>query len=284
MNDHIVEITAENAQQALIEESMKRPVMVDFWAKSCEPCKTLTPLLEKLANEYEGQFLLATVDCEKQQEISSQFGIRNLPTVMIIKDGQPVDGFAGAQTEPAIRDLLNKYLPKPWDTQHEQAKAEMADGNFSPAMALLRPAYESSGQQADIAMSLAQCYIELNRCNEAEALLEKIKLADQDKHYEQLQAQLELKQQASKTPEIQALEEKLNANPDDLESAYQLSLQFNQHSQHREALELLYTILKINREFENGAAKKTLLDIIKSLGNQDPLATEYQRKLFSLLY
>ena len=284
MNEHIIEVTADNAQQVLIEESMQRLVLVDFWAAWCEPCKTLKPLLEKLANEYDGQFLLATVDCDAQQAISSQFGVRNLPTVMIIKDGQPIDGFAGEQAEPAIRELLDKHLPKPWDLMHQQALQQMAEGHYSEALPLLRQALDSSRQQTDITMSLIQCYLELNRCNEAQVLLAEIKLADQDKSYQQLMAQLELKQQAAKTPEIQALEEKLNNNPNDLQSAYQLAVQFNNHEQHSEALELLYSILQQDRDFQDGAVRKSLLDIIKALGNQDPLATEYQKKLFALLY
>lgn len=284
MNEHIIEVSTENAQQVLIEESMQRPVVVDFWATWCEPCKTLKPMLEKLANEYDGQFLLATVDCDEQQAISSQFGIRNLPTVMIIKDGQPIDGFSGEQTEPAIREILDKHLPKPWDLMHQQAQQQMAEGLYSEALPTLRQALDGSHQQTDITMSLIQCYLELNRCSEAQALLTEIKLADQNKLYEQLKAQLELKQQAAKTPEIQALEEKLNNNPDDLESAYQLAVQFNSHDQHREALELLYSVLQQDRDFQEGAARKSLLDIIKTLGNQDPLATEYQKKLFALLY
>ncbi len=284
MSDHIVEINQTNAQQTLIEESMTRPVVVDFWAESVEPCKTLRPILQKLAIEYAGQFLLATIDCEREQMIASQFGVRNLPTVMVIKDGQPVDGFAGAQSEPAIREMLDKHLPKPWDTQFQQAQLLIEADNFQEATTLLRTAYHDSQQQANIAKSLAKCLIEINRFDEAGSILEQIKLADQDSLYEQLVAQLELKQQAEKAPEIQALEEKLNQNPGDFDTAYQLAVQFSQHNHYRDALELLITILQTDREFQNGAARKALLDIIKTLGSQDPLASEYQRRLYSLLY
>ena len=103
MSDYIVNIDETNAQQILIEESSRRPVLVDFWADWCEPCKTLMPLLEKLAEEYQGQFLLAKVNADEQQGIAQQLGVRSLPTVMLIKDGQPVDGFVGAQPESQIR-------------------------------------------------------------------------------------------------------------------------------------------------------------------------------------
>ena len=111
MNEHIVDIDETNAQALLIEESHKRPVVVDFWADWCEPCKTLMPLLEKITTEYDGAFLLAKVNADTQQMIAQQFGVRSLPTVMVIQNGQPVDGFMGAQPETAVRELLQKYLP-----------------------------------------------------------------------------------------------------------------------------------------------------------------------------
>lgn len=113
MTDDIVNIDETNASALLIEESHKRPVVVDFWAEWCEPCKVLMPLLEKIATEYQGAFLLAKVNADEQQDIAQQLGVRNLPTVMVIQGGQPVDGFSGAQTESFIREMLAKYLPKP---------------------------------------------------------------------------------------------------------------------------------------------------------------------------
>ncbi|MEH6571199.1 MAG: thioredoxin, partial [Halioglobus sp.] len=114
MNEFIVNIDETNAAQLLIEESNNRPVVVDFWADWCEPCKVLMPMLEKIANEYQGAFLLAKVNADEQQAITQQFGVRSLPTVMVIQNGQPVDGFAGAQPETEVRKMLEKYLPKPW--------------------------------------------------------------------------------------------------------------------------------------------------------------------------
>ena len=111
MNEHIVNIDESNAAALLIEESHNRPVVVDFWADWCEPCKVLMPLLEQIATEYNGAFLLAKVNADEQQMISQQFGVRSLPTVMIMQNGQPVDGFMGAQPENAVRELLQKYLP-----------------------------------------------------------------------------------------------------------------------------------------------------------------------------
>lgn len=284
MSDNIVHVTMANAKQVLIDESFQRPVLVDFWADWCEPCKALMPMLEKLANEYAGQFVLAKVNCDAEPHIAQQFGVRSLPTVMLMKDGQPADGFVGAQTETAVRALLEKFLPKPWDLQLEQARAAIAASDFGTALALLRKSYEESRKRADIGMELASVLIALKRFDEAGAQLDLIKLADRDQRYQQLIAQIELQREAAKTPAIRQLEETLKQAPDNLETAYQLALQYNQNQQHREALDLLIDIQRRDRQFRDGAAKKTLLDIIAVLGNADPLAKEYQRRLFSLMY
>ncbi|BBM02584.1 thioredoxin [Microbulbifer sp. GL-2] len=284
MNEFIVDVTAENAQQVLIEESMKRPVLVDFWADWCEPCKQLMPLLEKLANEYAGQFLLARVNADTEQMIAGQLGVRSLPTVMLLKEGQPVDGFAGVQPEPQIREMLDKYLPKPWDIKLQQAQALIGEDKADEALPLLRQAYTESSERVDIAKQLATVLLDQNRAQEAETVLGKILLADQDAEYQQLMAQLELKQQAADTPEIQALQKALAQNPQDYDSAYKLAVQYSQANRHQEALELLLDILRKDMSFADGAAKQAFLDIVKSLGAGDPIATQYQRKLMTMMF
>lgn len=280
----IVDITIENAQQFLIDESFNRPIVIDFWAEWCGPCKSLMPILEKLANEYAGAFLLAKVNADEQQMISSQFGVRSLPTVMIMKDGQPIDGFTGAQSEVQVREILAKHLPKPWEAPLDQAQLLMAEGNFTDALPLLRQAYEASKQLASIALLMAQAHLELNRIDNAEAILATIKMVDQDAYYEQLVAQIALKKQAAKTPELTALEAAYAKSPQDLTMRYQLALQYQQESQHRGALEHLLEIIRTERNFAEGEARKTFTAIITALGKADPLAIEFQRKLFTLLY
>ncbi len=284
MNPNIVDITLENAQSLLVEESFKRPVLIDFWASWCEPCKNLIPILEKLAGEYDGQFLLAKVDSDEFQQIASQFGVRNLPTVILMKDGQPVDGFSGLKSEPEVREVLEKVLPKPWDIQHSAAKAHIELEEWSTALELLRGAYDVSHAQADIALSYTTVLTKLKRYQEAGEVLSKIKLADQDKEYEQVKAALELAQEAQKAPELQALEEQYTASPTDHEIAFQLAVQYSQHEYRQEALALLYQIIQKDLNFQSGEAKKIYMDILAVLGKGDPIAAEYQRKLYTLLY
>lgn len=284
MNDCIVNIDESNAAQLLIEESHKRPVVVDFWADWCEPCKVLMPLLEKIATEYQGAFLLAKVNADEQGAIVQQFGVRSLPTVMVIQDGQPVDGFAGAQSEVQVRELLAKYLPKPWDGLLQLAQEALAEGDFPRALTPLRQAWEDSGRLYEITVALIHALIESLRLDEAQTLLDGVRMADQDAAYEQLRAQLEIKREAAKSPEIEALEAQLAANPDDLDVRHQLAVQFTNAGQFKDAMEHLITILRQDREHGDGATRKALLDTIASLGKGDPLAAQYQRKLYSLLY
>lgn len=285
MSQNIVEVTQDNAQEILIDSSHQQLVMVDFWADWCAPCKSLMPVLEKLAAEYAGQLLLAKVNADHQQMLAAQFGVRSLPTVILMKDGQPVDGFMGAQPESEVRKLLDKYLPKPWDTALQKAHMHMAAGEFSEALALLRPAYSESGRRADIAFALAHTLLELSRTEEVEKVLSAVGMVEQQSpEYQQLRAQLTLKQEASQTPEIRALEEKLSADPDNLDITYQLAVQLSQSGQQREALELLMKILRKDMGFQEGAAKAAFMDVIAALGKGDPLAVEYQRRFYAMLY
>ena len=284
MSQHIVNIDETNAAALLIDESHKRPVVVDFWADWCEPCKVLMPMLERIADEYNGAFLLAKVNADEQGMIAQQFGVRSLPTVMVIQNGQPVDGFAGAQPENAVRELLGKYLPKPWDGLLQLANEAIEAGDYGRALTPLRQAWEESGQLYEITVAYAHALIECLRLDEAETLLEGVRLADRDAAYEQLQAQLEIKREASRSPEVEALEQELAADPDNLDVRQQLAVQLTNAGQFKQAMEHLVTILQQDLEHGDGATRKILLDTIASLGKGDPLAAEYQRKLYSLLY
>ncbi|MDC6471744.1 thioredoxin [Luminiphilus sp.] len=282
--NYIVDIDESNAQTLLIEESQKRPVIVDFWADWCAPCKQLMPILEKLAAEYQGAFLLAKVNADEQQMLAQQLGVRSLPTVMVIKDGQPVDGFSGAQPESAVRDMLDKHVPSPQADSLVKAEQLLAEGDIPGALALFRGAWEDSGQKPEFTMAYAGALITASRLDEAEALLSDIKMVDQDARFQQLMAQIELQRQAAQSPEIEALEADLASDEQKHEVRVKLAVQISSHGRYREALEHLLVVLRADRDWGNGEAKRVYLDMIATIGKGDPLAAEYQRKLFSLLY
>lgn len=281
---HIVEIDESNAQQLLIDESMTRPVVVDFWADWCGPCKQLMPILEKLADEYQGAFLLAKVNADEQQMLAQQLGVRSLPTVMLIKEGQPIDGFSGAQPESAVREMLDKHLPSPQADALVEAEQLLAEGDIPAALALYRSAWEESGKKLDFTLAYASALVTANRLDDAEAVLQDIRLADQDARYEQLLAQIQLGREAARSPEVEALEAAMAANPDDHTTRIQLAIQLSQVAQYRDALEHLLIVLRADKDFNDGEARKVFLDTLATVGKGDPLAAEYQRKLFSLMY
>jgi putative thioredoxin len=180
--------------------------------------------------------------------------------------------------------MLEKYLPKPWDGLLQQAQELMAQGDFPEALPLLRRAWEESGHSHDITLALAHALIECLRLDEAEKILDGVRMADQDEVYEQLRAQLEIKREAAKSPEIEALEQRLLDNPEDLDVRHQLGVQYTNGGQFKEGMEQFIYILQRELDHGDGATKRLLLDTIATMGKGDPLAAEYQRKLYSLLY
>ncbi|WP_343529170.1 co-chaperone YbbN [Yokenella regensburgei] len=280
---NIVNITEANLHQVL-EQSMTAPVLFYFWSARSQHCEQLTPVLESLAAQYNGQFTLAKVDCDAEQMVASQFGLRAIPTVYLFQNGQPVDGFQGPQPEEAIRALLDKVLPREEELKAQQAIALMQEGNHAEALPLLKDAWQLSNQDSEIGLLLAEAQIALNRSEEAEVTLKTIPLQDQDTRYQGLVAQIELLKQAADTPEIQHLQLQVAENPEDAVLASQLALQLHQVGRNEEALELLFSHLRKDLGAADGQARKMLQEILAALGTGDALASQYRRKLYSLLY
>jgi putative thioredoxin len=284
MSQYIVNVTAENFQQVILESSTKQPVLVDFWADWCGPCKQLTPILEKLANEYQGRFILAKVNCDEQQMIAAQFGVRNLPTVYLVDKGQPVDGFSGAQPETVIRTFLEQHLPDPIQGEMDEAMTLLAAGDTQGAITKLKSAAQIAKEPHPINVILAKAYILENRLDDAERLLATIPTVYRDADYQSVKSELELKKNAADTPAIRELNEQLNRNPADDHLRLQLAVQLHSVGRNKEALETLLVILRKDLGFADGEAKKTFMDILSVLGQGNVLAAQYRRALFSLLY
>jgi len=279
----IVEINETNLHQTL-EQSMQIPVLFYFWSERSQHCQQLTPLLDRLAQEYAGQFILARLDCDAEPAVAQQFGLRSLPTVYLFQNGQPVDGFQGPQPEEAVRALLEKVLPKEEELKAQQAMQLMEEGKLIDALPLLKEAWALSNQGSDIGFLLAEVLIGLNRSEEAEAVLKVVPLQDQDTRYQGLIAQIDLLKQAADTPEIQQLQQQLEADPDNAGLATQLALQVHHVGRNEQALELLFSHLKQDLGAADGQARKILQEILAALGTGDALAAKYRRQLYSLLY
>lgn len=279
---NIIEINEQNAQQVLIEGSKNKVILIDFWADWCEPCKQLTPVLEKIAADYPDDLILAKINCDEQQAISSQFGVRSLPTLVVFKDGQPVDGLAGAQPESAIREMLSKYLPAPEDDALGLARNAISEQDFEAAYTHAKQAFDLNPEAAEARLLLADAAASIGHTDQAKELLQALTIADQDSYYQQILAKIELAEEAADSPEIQALESEIENAPEDMELKIKLAVQYHQAKRHQEALDLLFEVLRKDLNF--GEARKTTVDIINNLPDGDPLAAASRRKLYSLLY
>ncbi|RMH83885.1 thioredoxin [Pseudomonas sp. AOB-7] len=278
---------AASFEQLVIENSFHKPVLVDFWAEWCAPCKALMPLLAKITEQYAGELLLAKVDCDVEQDIVQRFGIRSLPTVVLFKDGQPVDGFAGAQPEAAIRQMLAPHVAEPAPAAAdplEAAQALFADGRFADAEALLKQLLTENNEHAAALILYARCLAERGELGEAEAVLNAVQGDEHKQALAGAKAQLTFLRQAADLPEVATLKSRLAQDAGDDEAAYQLAVQQLARQQYEPALDALLKLFVRNRGYQDGLPHKTLLQVFDLLGGDHPLVTAYRRKLYQAIY
>ncbi|MBC9252352.1 thioredoxin [Pseudomonas alcaligenes] len=278
---------AASFEQLVIENSFHKPVLVDFWAEWCAPCKALMPLLAKIAEEYRGELLLAKVNCDIEQDIVARFGIRSLPTVVLFKNGQPVDGFAGAQPESAIREMLKPHVAEPAPLAAdpmEAAQALFAEGRFGEAEALLQQVLTENNENAAALILYARCLAERGELGEAETVLSAVKSDEHKQALAGAKAQLTFLRQAASLPDSADLKARLAQDGNDDEATYQLAVQQLARQQYEAALDGLLKLFVRNRSYAEGIAHKTLLQVFDLLGNDHPLVTLYRRKLYQAIY
>lgn len=284
----IFEVNEQNIQQ-ILQQSTELPVMFYFWSERSNQCQELTATLERIAKEYQGRFILAKLNCDQEQMLAAQFGLRAIPTVYLFQDGQPVDGFQGPQPEATIKTLLDKVLPNEDELKLIEAKQLIEAQNYADALPLLKNAWQYltdhlGKSRSDIAFLLAKAQIALKQLDDAKATLTTIPLQDQDSTYHGLIAEIELLEQAANSPEIQQLQAALQQDPNNIELLTQLATQFMQVGRQEEALELVFKPLSSDLNAGDGQLKKALLDMLAALGTSNPLAASYRRKLYTLLY
>ena len=279
---NIIDIDEQNAQQVLIESSQHKLVLIDFWADWCEPCKQLTPVLEKIARDYPKDLILAKINCDEQQAIAAQFGVRSLPTLVVFKAGQPVDGMAGVQPESVIREMLAKYLPEPQDDAKAEAQQALQDEDYERAYTFAKQAFDLAPEDAQVKLLFADAAASLGLTAQAKELTSSLTIADQDTYYQHIVAKIKLAEDAAQSPEVQALENALAADPENMQVQLDLAVQYYQVKRYEEALNLLFGILRKDMNFAD--AKQKTLDIINNLPAGDPLAAQSRRSLYSMLY
>ncbi len=284
---YIFDVTSANFEQLVLENSFHKPVLVDFWAEWCAPCKALMPLLAKITEEYQGELVLAKVNCDIEQDVVARFGVRSLPTVVLFKDGQPVDGFAGAQPESAIRAMLEPHVQAPAAPDAdllETAQALFAEGRIGEAENLLKQLLAEDNEKAAALILYARCLAERGELGEAELVLDAVKGDEHKQALAGARAQLTFLRQANDLPEVADLKSRLAQNAEDDEAAYQLAIQQLARQQHEAALDGLLKLFVRNRGYADGLPHKTLLQVFDLLGSDHPLVTTYRRKLYQALY
>lgn len=277
----------EQFEQLVVQNSSHKPVLVDFWAKWCAPCKVLIPLLEKITASYAGELLLAKVDCDVEQDIVARLGVQSLPTVVLFKDGKPVDGFTGAQSETDIRALLAKHVTEPTapaEDPLETAQNLFDSGEFAQAEALLKELLSGSDQQPAALVLYARCLAERGALADSEAVLNSVTTDAQKHAVAGVRAQLAFLRQASELPDIAELKTRLAKDAHDDEAVLQLSIQQLARQSYQPALDNLLELFIRNRSYADGVAHKTLLQVFELLGTEHPLVTAYRRRLYQALY
>ena len=288
---YVVEVNQQNFATAIVENSQRVPVLVDVWADWCQPCRTLTPLLTKLAQDYQGGFILAKINADDEKMLAAQLQVRSLPTVIVVWQGQIVDQLVGVQPESVYRQMIDQFQamagsgPESGDPLLEQVEVLWVRGRQQQAIELLREALKQEPDSVDLKTTLAGRLLQLERSDEARRLLEGL---PEDVRARQpasgLLARLQFADLVQDAPALATLEQQINAKPDDYAARRQLAARYVLAGDYQAALEQFMEILRRAPQFEDEAGRKGLIAIFEMLGNEDPLVMTYRRRLFSLLH
>jgi len=279
----ILDVNERNFQREVIERSREVPVVVDFWAPWCAPCRMLGPVLESLAQEFGGRFLLAKLNTDENPRLAAQFGIQGIPAVKAFKHGRVVAEFVGAQPKPIVRRFIEQLLPNELDAKVTEGQKLLAAGRFSEADAKFQEVLSKQPDHPAALLGRAQALLGLGQEETALKLLNQVPAATSEgAEAARLRAQIVLRQGAGNGNEAH-LKAHLAENPADLEARYQLASLLASQQRYEEALEHFLEIIRRDRKFRNGDARQAMLHIFELLGDQ-PLTRIYRNKLASVLF
>ncbi|MDN6179881.1 MAG: tetratricopeptide repeat protein [Halomonas subglaciescola] len=280
--DVILDADASNIQQ-ILEASMQVPFLLDCWAPGSEQCQTLMPVLEKLALEYRGAFVLARLDVEANPEIAAQLGVASVPDVKLVSQGGLVDGFQGALPEKALRDWLGRYFPAPEDapaSPEELAEAAFEAGDVATAREIYQTLVEQYPQHYAYQIGLARTLVAEGLGDDARSVLDNLPPEERDAAPARgVRASIEFGERALPQAEIDALGER-----DDSDAQFQRALRHLADASYEAGLESLLRLMQSDRAYGDDAARKTLLQVFDALGADHPLTVTYRRRLFAQLY
>ena len=281
----IINTTMEAFQNDVIQQSTLRPVIVDFWAEWCGPCKPLMPLLEKLATEAKGAFCLVKVNVDECPEIAGAFGVQSIPFVVAMVEGQPVSHFAGVKPEAQLREWMKSFMPSPAAEAFEQGQQHEADGSLELAEASYRKASELESEIAEFRITHARVLLELNRDQECREIIDELnKRGYLEPDAQALVAQLEMRSQVEESGGVAEAKKALEANPEDLTLQLKLAEAYGADSRFEEACELCLQIVMKDRSGVGIQAKEVMVGLLTVMGPKSRLAADFRRRLATAFY
>ena len=291
--DLVKDSSEKSFAQDVIEASMTAPVIVDFWAPWCGPCKQLGPMLETAVKAARGAVRMVKINVDENQQLAAQLRIQSIPTVYAFFQGQPVDGFQGAQPESEVKAFVDRLRqaaeagkgPSPVEQAIEQAQAALEAGDTGAASALFSQVLQHEAENPEALAGLVTCYLESGDLETAQEMFDG--LTDELRGhaaFASVAAKLNLQAQASEAGEIPQLMEKVAANHDDHQARFDLAMALHGNGQQQAAAEELLEIVSRNRMWNDEEARKQLLTFFEAWGPTDPLTIETRRRLSSLLF
>ncbi|MHB8911052.1 MAG: thioredoxin [Lysobacter sp.] len=283
---HVFDATTDGFEAEVLQKSMQTPVLVDFWAEWCAPCKQLGPILEKLAGDYHGAFELAKVDIDKEPQLGTAFQVRSIPTVFLVKDGQIVDGFPGALPEAQVREFLSHHGVEPAAPLEPETATDAGTAPPDPHADVERlrgevaAAPDNDGLKLDLALALLQT----GAAPEAERLLDALPAnLSTDDRAQRARARLGFAALLNDAPPVAMLQTAIASNPDDLRARHLLGARHMAAGESEQALEQFIEMLRRDRAFSDGLPRKALIDAFRVIEDED-LVGRYRRKMASLLF
>ena len=288
-DDLIIDVTTQSFMQDVLEASRTQPVIVDFWAPWCGPCKQLTPVLEAAVKAARGAVKLAKMNIDENPEVAGQLGIQSIPAVIAFKNGQPADGFMGAQPESQLKAFIEKLggaAPEnPADAYLEQAGAMLEAEDWAQAAQLFGAVLQMEPDNTAAICGLVQCYLGTDDLARARQALEMVPAEKQtDAVYAAAKAAVELAEQAEALGDLADLQSRIEANPLDHQARFDLALGLNSKGEKNNAVDQLIEIFRRDREWNDDGARKQLLQFFEAWGPKDPATTYGRRKLSAALF
>ncbi len=288
VGDIIKDSDTNNFSKDVIDQSTKIPVVVDFWAPWCGPCKQLSPTLDKLAREYGGKIQLVKINVDENQELATQMRVQSIPMVVAFKDGQPVDGFAGALPESQLRQFFEKLTGSegsPIEQALEKASMMVANGDTQNAAEIYSQILAQDPINAASHAGVAKCLIEAEGIEKAQAYLKGLDADILNKEeVKSVLAAIDLEHESTDTEETDSLRQKLDTRPDDPQLRYDLAIALYGDGCSEEAINILVELVKTHKTWNEEAARAQLLKIFEALGHSDPITIEGRRKLSVVIF